>query len=47
MTARALPRRAAFTRFGEALIMAGIVINLFGATTFGRGSRGYRLGGNA
>ena len=35
------------TRFSKALIVAGIVINLFGALTFDRGWRYYRLGGNA
>ncbi|HEX2689811.1 MAG TPA: hypothetical protein VHN14_24500 [Kofleriaceae bacterium] len=35
------------TRVAKALIVAGIVINLFGALTFDRGWRYYRLGGNA
>jgi hypothetical protein len=35
------------TRFAKALIIAGIVINLFGAITFDRGWKHYRLGGNA
>jgi hypothetical protein len=35
------------TRPAKALIVAGIVINLFGAITFDRGWTYYRLGGNA
>ncbi len=35
------------TRFAKALIVAGIVINLFGAITFDRDWTYYRLGGNA
>jgi hypothetical protein len=35
------------TRFAKALIIAGIIINLFGAITFDRDWRYYRLGGNA
>ena len=36
-----------FTRFTKALIIAGIVINLFGALTFDRAWQYYRVGGNA
>ena len=35
------------TRFARALIIAGIVINLFGAITFDRAWQYYRVGGNA
>jgi len=35
------------TRFGKALIIAGVVINLFGAYTFDREWKYYRVGGNA
>ncbi len=35
------------TRVAKGLILAGIVINLFGALTFDRGWTYYRLGGNA
>jgi hypothetical protein len=35
------------TRLARVLIIAGIVINLFGAITFDRGWKYYRLGGNA
>lgn len=34
------------TRFAKALIIAGIVINLFGAITFDRAWKYYRVGGN-
>ena len=36
-----------FTRWTRALIVAGIAINLFGAITFDRDWRYYRVGGNA
>ena len=35
------------TRVAKALIIAGVVINLFGAWTFDREWKYYRFGGNA